>query len=556
MAMLIKLAAFVVLLGALVFFHELGHFLVAKAFNVKVLKFSLGFGPRVWGFTRGETEYQLAALPLGGFVRMAGEDPRQELDPQDRGRGFLDQKPYRRALIALAGPAVNLLLPPIVYFGLMLPAHTDIPSVVAIVLPGEPADRAGLKSGDRILAVDGHPTPAFEQVREQVSVRPGETLSVDVQRGTERLTLRMAPNPEEEVNPVETVKRGKIGIVAGKLPSFVGVRPGSRAEAAGLRTFDRVVAVDGQPLTTLMELEAALVAAQGRAMTFDVTRSPPQPPGANAPPEEKMRVELPSGDGPTGIEHADLYLRDVKSGTASWEAGLRPGDRIESVNGAAVASGPQLERVLQRRENALAKGALAAADRPVRFTVLRASGSLEITFEPARVTRHDKLQGKVESTEYGFSFHPRIFVSEPFAESELVRISYGPAEAMRRALDQTGNVIRSMALAIGGIAAGRISHEQIGGPILLFQLAGAASERGLAEFLQMFALISVNLGLMNLLPVPALDGFHILISGVEGLSRRTVPVRAREIASLVGIAMLLALMLLAFKNDIVRTFLQ
>src|SRR3954465_4252888 len=126
MGALYTLLAGIVLLGALVFFHELGHFLVAKAFNVKVLKFSLGFGPRVWGFKRGETEYQLAALPLGGFVKMAGEIPNEEVAPEDRGRSFMDQAPHRRAMIALAGPAVNLLLPVLVFSIVnLVPRHED-----------------------------------------------------------------------------------------------------------------------------------------------------------------------------------------------------------------------------------------------------------------------------------------------------------------------------------------------------------------------------------------------------------------------------------------------
>lgn len=546
MAFLGKFAAFVVLLGALVFFHELGHFLAAKLFRVKVLRFSLGFGPRIWGFRRGETEYQLAALPLGGYVRMAGENPLAPVAPEDRGRGFLEQPPHRRAIIAFAGPAVNLLLPPLVYFLLNLVPQPDIPAIVGVTLPGEPADRAGIISGDRVVSVDGIETRSFEQMRAAVEARPGRPVQVVVERAGQRLPFTVTPSVEREETPVETVHKGKIGIIAGKLPSYVGVRPGGRADAAGLRTFDRIISLNGRSISTRLELERALTADPAGSLKLGVLRNPianlKTAPLATA---EALEIEVPAGPEPVGIEAADLYLREVDPSSEAWKAGLRPLDRIAKLDGFPVASGPRFERRVRD---------VLREKRPLRLTVERGAETLELDFLPPLVKRDDPYLGEVEERDYGFAFHPRLYVSEPFRDDELVAVSYPPVEAMRRGLETMSATTRDMLLGFAGLFAGRISTRSIGGPILLFQVASAASERGLAEFLKMFALISINLGIMNLLPVPMLDGFHIVVSGLETVSRRALPLRAREIASYVGLAMVLGLMLLAFYNDLVRTF--
>jgi regulator of sigma E protease len=544
MSFLWKLAAFVVLVGALVFFHELGHFLAAKFFRVKVLRFSVGFGPRVAGFRRGETEYQVAALPLGGYVRMAGEDPTQPVAAEDKGRTFSEQPPHRRAVIALAGPLVNLLLPPLVFFAINLMPQPEMPAVVGVVLPGEPADVAGVQSGDRVLSIEGVPTLAFEQMRSEIEARAGVPTRIVLERDGARLELTVTPSSELEETPVETVRKGKVGIVAGKLPSYVGVQPGSRAWQAGLRTFDRVVSVDGRPAGTAVELDRILRARPNEALAMRVTRAPALPAKGLPPDGEPLELAIPAGEDALGIERADLYVQVVTPDSAAARAGLRPLDKIVALDGVATSSGPRFERA--------AREALRQ-HRPLRLTVERDGQPVAVEYQPPLVKRNDPYLGEVEEHDYGFSPHARLFVSEPFRDDELVQVSYPPLQALQRGVATTGVVLRDMLLGLQGLFAGRISTKTIGGPIMLFQLAGAASERGLATFLRMFALISINLGLVNLLPIPVLDGFHIVVAGVEGISRRALPARFREVATYVGLAMVLALMLLAVYNDVVRT---
>src|SRR5574340_998114 len=200
--LLLKIGSIVLLLGGLIFVHELGHFLVAKLMGVKVLRFSIGFGPRLFGVQRGETEYRIALLPLGGYVKMAGDDPSEALAQEDRGRGFLEQAPWRRLLIALAGPAANLIFPGVIYVALAAGQNGEPTAgpVVGTVAPGTPADRAGLLPGDRILTVTipggpARPVRYFSDLRDLVSPHPGQSLSFAVDRAGRPLSLTIEPAP-------------------------------------------------------------------------------------------------------------------------------------------------------------------------------------------------------------------------------------------------------------------------------------------------------------------------------------------------------------------------
>src|SRR6185369_17006658 len=189
-----NIVAFAVFLGVLVTVHELGHFLVAKACGVKVLKFSIGFGPRIFGFTRGETEYRIAWIPLGGYVKMAGELPHDEVAPEDARRSFLAQPPWKRAAIVVAGPVFNLIFPVIAYFFVNLGSVEVRSTRIGYVEPGKPASVAGIKPGDRVKSVNGIEMKSFDAIPEAFVGLFDRPVPIVVERDGQPLSLSVTPN--------------------------------------------------------------------------------------------------------------------------------------------------------------------------------------------------------------------------------------------------------------------------------------------------------------------------------------------------------------------------
>jgi regulator of sigma E protease len=552
--LLLKVGSIVLLLGGLIFVHELGHFIVAKALGVKVVRFSIGFGPRLFGFHRGETEYRIALLPLGGYVKMAGDDPTETLAPEDRGRGFLEQSPWRRFAIAVAGPSANLLFPAIIYFALAV-AQNGEPTAgpfVGTVAPGSPAAVAGLHPGDRIVSVAAPGAPAkpvryFTDLRDLVSPHPGEPLTFRVERAGKPLPpLTITPAPEEERNPIETTRRGVIGVTPSYAPAVVA--PAARGAAGPLEPFDLVVRAGGEPVRHVGDLERALEGASCAPLDLEVVRERPieLPAAALATFDTVQLSKVPTctAAGARAFLPADptvsTFIAAVQEGSPAAEAGLARGDAIASVNGAPVLS--------FRDVNALGR-----EFKPGVTVRLGLADGRTVHLVPATETYVDELT-KDRAERLLLGFHPdRRGVVEPRAlVVEEVPLSRGVAEIASLAWRQLSEVVRLTVLGIARIVTGHISFKTVGGPIMLFSIASEAAEEGWSTFLFQMALISVNLGLMNLLPIPVLDGGHIAQAALEGVTRRPLSVRAREIANIVGLILLFTLMLFVFKNDIVR----
>jgi regulator of sigma E protease len=549
---LLKIGSIVLLLGGLIFVHELGHFVVAKLMGVKVIRFSIGFGPRLFGVTRGETEYRLALLPLGGYVKMAGDDPSETPAPEDRGRGFLEQAPWRRLLIALAGPAANLVFPGVIYVALAAAQNGEPAAgpVVGTVAPGSPADAAGLRAGDRIVTVtapgDGpRPVRYFGDLRELVSPHPGEPLTFEVERDGQRIApVTITPAGEDESNPIETTRRGVIGVTPYYVPAVVA--PATPGAAGPLEPFDLVVRAGDRPVRHAGDLHHALEAAACGPLDLEVLRERPIPlPGASLAVQEPVRLAgVPTcAGGKPAFRIADptvsTFVAVVVPGSPAEKAGLRRGDAIAAVNGRPVRS---LVRELPAKEF-----------EPGKAVRLDLADGRAVTLVPAKESFVDEVSGKtVERPVVGFFPDRRAPVESRALVVDEVPLRRGAAEIVELAWRQLHEVVRLTVLGIAGIFTGAISFKTVGGPIMLFSIASEAAEEGWGSFLFKMALISVNLGLMNLLPIPVLDGGHIAQAAVEGVTRRPLSVRAREIANIVGIVLLFTLMIFVFKNDIVR----
>ena len=549
---LLKIGSIVLLLGGLIFVHELGHYLVAKAVGVRVLKFSIGFGPRLFGWRRGGTDYLVSALPLGGYVKMAGDDPGEELAPEDRGKGFLEQRPWKRFAIALAGPGANLVFPVVIYFALALAQNGSVVPgpTLGTVAPGSPAERAGLRPGDRVMSVTlpgGREAPVryFSDLRKIVGPRPGDRLEFAVERGGSRLAVPVVPAAEKEVSPIETTVRGVIGVTPA-FPAAV-VAPESPGAAGALQPFDLVVRAGGKPVRHMGELAAVLDAAACSPIDVEVLRErPAELPGVAVSSYDP--VSLPAvptcAAGRRSMAAADptvaAFVAEVAPGSPAARSGLARGDRITAVNGRPVQSFREL--------NQLAPEFLAGT--PVRLDL---AGGRSVELVPAEEEYRDDLTREARKrVTLGFFPDQRSLVQPRALVAEEARLSVGPGEALSGAVGHLVEVVRLTALGIARIVSGEISFKTVGGPIMLFSIAAQAAQEGWESFLFKMALISVNLGLMNLLPIPVLDGGHIAATAIEAVTRRPLSLRAREVANLVGILLLVFLMISVFKNDIVR----
>ncbi len=540
------LVYFALLCSVLIFVHELGHFVFAKIFGVKVLTFSIGFGPKILRIRGRETEYCVGILPLGGFVKMLEETRQDSVLPEDRPRTFEAQPIYKRAVIVLAGPAMNIVFPVLLYFGVLLGQEPSAPPTIGFVAPGHPAD-GKLLPGDRVLAVDNVPVYTFEELTRAIQKSPNKEITLSVFRGRERVEVAVVPQEIRIDKPLEIVDYiGEIGIGPSQPAAVIGVpRTDSPAFRGGLKTFDVVIEVRGKPVKRYSELEAVLADNRGENIPVSYLR-PVRVSGALgamadiAVYESGVATLTPDvGNGSvlqrTGIEPADLYVFDVPEGSAEQKADLRPGDRIIAVDNVEVPAWVTFEeRLFDGRDDAHL-----------------------ITFERQGVRKSGllKLRRELYVDEYGTE-RPRYVlrarhwvpvVPEPPVESER-----GVRNAFVGALEETYDVARFILVGVVRIAEGKVSLSTLGGPLTVYDVVGEESKKGTSYFVWAMAVISINLGLINLLPIPVLDGGHLLFFLFEALLRRPLPLRVREIASLFGMVFLMVMMGVAFKNDIER----
>ncbi len=429
----------ILMLGVLVFVHELGHFLVAKMCGVKVLKFSLGFGPKLVSRQRGETEYQICVIPLGGYVQMlgegAGEDGEDaELTPEEEKRSFAKKPVSNRLAIVLAGPVMNLVLPllilPISYLiGVQLPSYFDEPACVGYVVPDTAAQRAGFLAGDCITDVNNLPVSSWSNTNKVFVGQAGVPLQFKIERNNHTQTLTV---PAEN-NSLEGMQA--LGLLPRQDARIGGLAPDMPAMKAGLKENDLILSVAGVPVASWYDLKSIV--------------------------QKSGEVAIP-------------VVVD------------RGGDQVS------------IELVPERREE---------------------GGDLLLGIAPLQ-------------------------------SSQFKRFTFG--DAIVEGAHRTWELIELTVVFVQKLFTGNVSTKNIGGPITVVQIAGQAAQTDIAAIISVLAFISIQLGILNLLPIPILDGGHILFYAIELIIRRPLSVRAREMAQQIGMAMLLMLMVLAFYNDIMR----
>ena len=437
---MITLLAFAFVLGVLVFVHELGHFLAAKRVGIKVLKFQLGFNPTILSVRRGDTEYSIGALPLGGFVKMAGENP-DEVEHDEHGQvikhpdEFLSKSKWERFQVLIMGPVMNILLALILtalvlYQGVEKGAYSDQAPVVGVVTAESPAAKADIRPGDKIVSVNGHSIGTWDQFLIAVGSRPNQETTVGFLRAGMEETRTLTPAAAGQ----SRFQIGDIGVLPNVHPHVPSVVPGDPADKAGVKAGDVIVAVDNSPITFSYQLRDAIAKHPEQAMTM---------------------------------------------------------------------------------------------------AVLRAGAPQTIVVTPAR---HGKSTGWI-----GVNI-----------QDDTVSIKPGAFQAMSMSVDQNVEFGRLIFQTLWGLFTRETSPKQLMGPVAIAQLSGESAQLGWIALFSLMASISLNLGLLNLLPITVLDGGHIFIMALEGIARRDFSVRVKEKMLLAGFVVLMMLMVTVIYNDLAR----
>jgi len=526
---------FVIALGVLVTLHELGHFTVAKLCGVRVLKFSIGFGNPI-GFgryrlrwLRNGTEYVVAWIPLGGFVKMLGENPGEEDAPAtraDREHSLPAQPLWKKLAIVLAGPLVNLALP-VFYFLAMLWIGVSQPApVIGSVERGSPAEAADIRAGDRVLAVNGAPVKSWRALDSAVVTQPGATLQLTLERGGEplerTLEAQRRPGLDELSQPGEV---GWIGLLHERQQARVAA-PDARsiAIARGLRSGDLISRVAGSPVSDWSELAAAYGRATGGDVALTVQRG-----------ERQLEIAVPAlGElDALGVLPLAFSVAEVTAGSAAAKAGLARGDVIVSLDGRPLGSFQSFYETVR-----------ASGGRALEISYARGGEMRHATIVPTLV-KGEPHEGGGEVYRAGLGPENALL---PGAFEELRMRN--PLRSVPAALAMTARATAQILEGMRRLFVGRISLDAIGGPIAIASQSKQAWERGLDSFVQLVIFLSINLGILNLLPIPILDGGQAVMLTVEAALRDRFTLRAREVAQTLGFALLLALMGVAFYNDI------
>ena len=438
-----KMTAFLIGLAALIFVHELGHFLIARKCGVTVEKFSIGFGPKIVGFKSGGTEYLIAAIPLGGYVKMKGEDPQEEL--VDTQGSFSAATVYQRLAIAFGGPLFNILFAIVIYACVYTVGIPTSGTVIGKIHDKTPAQEAGLRTGDRIIEIDGKKIFYWYQLTDIVHNAPDKKMEFVIERDSKTiLSLPITPKAKEIADLFgDTTTVGLVGVER-LARRIAAIKAGSPADKAGLQVGDDILSIDGTEVIGFSDLKTAALDKPGQELTFHVLRN--------------------------GQEQILKVTPELKTST--------------------------------------------------------------------------NLKGKEVSFGYlGFGI-----------SGVMVTERYPLLAAIQRGLGKTWEMTHLIGVSIKKLVTGSISPKNIGGPIMIFEAYGDHAEQGLLDFVLLTALLSINLGLLNLLPIPILDGGHILFFLIEIIKGKPVSELNRERAAQVGLFMLLSLMIFAFYNDIMRVF--
>lgn len=538
--------AAVILILLLVFVHETGHFLVGRICGIAVEMFSIGFGPPILSWQRGATNYRISWIPLGGFVKFYGMLPGEDVPEGIGGVPFNKASLPRRTATVAAGPLANFFLAFLVYTGMGMDGISHHQPIVGEVQSGSPALEAGLQFEDQIVAIDSKQIQTWVEMSEIISKSPGKRLAVTALREGKAVDLEIVPEAVEAVdlfgNPG---KIGRIGIVYQATPAVVALTPAdSPARRADLRTGDKIVAamVSGEwreikyfrkfikvAINAISEGQEA-IAVKVETTTGELKESQIKLAGIRAK-ELKEHPDRVARD--LGFESPQLLIGkvdDVAKGI------LQQRDRLIEWNGQSVRSQVELAQLIIENEQPVIPVKVVRGDQIVE---------LDLPHEEVTIQRPD---GKKVLYRFPVSSYLGDSIELPAYVEKYDNIF----SAMWFGAKETAIQATFLAATLGRLISGDVPLKALGGPMLIAKVASDAAKRGIKDYLGTMALISVNLGVLNLFPIPALDGGQLVIFLVEAVRRKRLSEVAVENFQKVGFVMIMALVVLAVYNDLSR----
>ena len=583
-------------IGLLIFVHELGHFLVAKKIGVRVFAFSLGFGPAIIRRQIGETDYRISLIPLGGYVKLAGEQ--REGSNTGESWEFMSKKPWQRAAVLVAGVTFNTILAFVAFIIAFRVGVPFISSEIGQTLPGGPAWEAGIMPGDKITRIGNVTDPDFEDIFIAVALDDSpEGINMEIERDDQTFDVNVIPRYDASagvqrigIAPASTLEVHKI---------FTTENSDTPAKLSDLHVNDTIMKINGNTIATASDFIEIVKASPGKELALTVLRDDREI-DIKVTPAVVSRWMI-------GISCATTTIDGVKKGSLAYSLGLENGDEIVKVNTQDIKGFNELEKSMKNASdgiitlqvirgnntkhikltktgeetiNEFIEGITPKLGLTIDTTTegfpaekigikpgdtITALGGENITEWGQLVTLVTGCQGKEFEISWKHNYENITKTIKPkkneekalgllgikFKEKKVVR-KYGLAKACVVGSHKTIINIKRIYLTIQGFISKKLSTKALGGPVLIAQASYASAQSGIGKLMYFMAIISINLAVINILPVPVLDGGHLMFLGIEKIKGSPMSERTLAIANYIGLAMVLSLMIFATKNDIMR----